>query len=141
VLNLLADLKTRFDLTYVFISHDLSVVESVSDRVAVMYFGRIVEFGPAARIFSRPRHPYTALLLASAPVPGRRNLQAEAETSELPDPTNPPPGCAFAPRCPRAKALCRRERPLLAQNRTDLTAAACHYPLSGGPNPGDRPDE
>ena len=140
VLNLLADLKSRFDLTYIFISHDLSVVESVSDRVAVMYFGRVVEFGAAAQIFTRPRHPYTALLLASAPVPGRRNLQAGAETSELPDPTNPPPGCAFAPRCPRAAELCRRDRPILARPGEDLSAAACHYPLSADAAADERPD-
>jgi peptide/nickel transport system ATP-binding protein len=106
-----------------------------------MYFGRVVEFGDAAQIFTRPRHPYTALLLRSAPVPGRRNLEAETETSELPDPTNPPPGCAFAPRCPHAKAQCRDVRPLLAQVAPNVSAVACHYPLSAETSHGDRPDE
>lgn len=128
VLNLLDGLKRAFGLTYVFISHDLSVVESVCDRVAVMYFGRIVELGSAREIFARPRHHYTALLMRSAPAPGRRGIQAEAEPAELPDPLNPPPGCAFASRCPRADATCRDRRPPLeaAGGRT----AACWHPLT-----------
>ena len=101
VLNILDGLKQRFGLTYVFISHDLSVVESVSDRVAVMYFGRIVEIGSSRAVFGRPRHPYTHLLLNSAPAPGRRSLAAEDAETELPDPYDPPPGCAFYARCPR----------------------------------------
>jgi len=128
VLNLLDGLKRYFGLTYVFISHDLSVVESVCDRVAVMYFGRIVELGSAREIFARPRHPYTALLMRSAPAPGRRGLQAEAEPAELPDPLNPPPGCAFASRCPRADAACRDQRPPLTA--VGDREAACWHPLT-----------
>jgi len=130
VLNLLDDLKRRFGLTYLFISHDLSVVESVSDRTAVMYFGRIVEFGSRDAVFGRPRHPYTRLLLDSAPVPGRRRVQAEERSTELPDPLNPPPGCAFAPRCPRAPAACRTVLPGLEAATGDTGhQAACLHPL------------
>lgn len=129
VLNLLSDLKDRFGLTYVFISHDLAVVESISDRVAVMYFGRIVELGDAASLFRAPRHPYTRLLLDSAPVPGKKKIKSEMDSAEVPDPLNPPPGCAFAPRCPRAKDLCRQERPPLEPKDGSGRSAACHYPL------------
>jgi len=128
VLNLLADLKREFGLTYLFISHDLSVVEAVSDRVAVMYFGAVVEIGAAERIFAKPRHPYTHLLAGSAPVVGRPLTPPEAKGTELPDPLNPPPGCSFAPRCPRATELCRRQDPELRQIEDDQFAA-CHHPL------------
>ncbi|MCP3054326.1 ABC transporter ATP-binding protein [Aurantimonas marianensis] len=113
VLNLLDDLKDRFGLTYVFISHDLSVVESVSDRVAVMYFGRIAEIGPARSVFAAPRHPYTDLLMRSAPAPGRHDLIPEDANTELPDPYNPPPGCAFHARCPNATDVCTSRHPPL----------------------------
>lgn len=136
VLNLLDDLKARFDLTYVFISHDLAVVESVSDRVLVMYFGRVVEAGTAATLFSRPLHPYTRLLLSSAPVPGRKGIGAEAEIAELPDPLAPPPGCAFAARCPQADELCRQTRPGLESDGE--TAYSCHHPRKGVPWPETR---
>jgi oligopeptide/dipeptide ABC transporter ATP-binding protein len=126
VLNLLADLKAEFALTYLFISHDLAVVEAVSDRIAVMYFGRIVELGPAEAVFARPRHPYTRLLAASAPTVGRA-LGETSDSGELPNPTDPPPGCAFASRCPRATDVCRTDRPPLAEIVTDH-AAACHHP-------------
>ena len=126
VLNLLADLKAELDLTYLFISHDLAVVEAVSDRIAVLYFGSVVETGPAESLFAAPRHPYTKLLADSAPVVGRP-LGGEAE-GELPDPLNPPPGCAFAGRCPRATHLCRRTRPALEHIEGDHFAA-CHHPI------------
>lgn len=131
VLNLLADLKAEFGLTYLFISHDLAVVEAVSDRVAVLYFGALVELGEAAQIFSAPRHPYTRLLADSAPVVGRPLRAPEARQTELPDPLNPPPGCAFAARCPLATDLCRSEVPKLR----DVAGAsvACHYPLPAAP--------
>jgi oligopeptide/dipeptide ABC transporter ATP-binding protein len=138
VLNLLDLLKAEFDLTYVFISHDLAVVESVSDRVMVMYFGRVVEQGPAAALFRQPLHPYTRLLLSSAPVPGRKGIGAEARIAELPDPLAPPPGCAFAARCPHASDLCRAEMPPLECDGE--TAYACHHPLKGAPWP-DTADE
>jgi len=128
VINLLAELRQALDLTYLFISHDLAVVEAVSDRVAVLYFGRIVELGQAADIFSAPRHPYTDLLARSAPVVGRPLAQAGGAAVELPDPLHPPPGCAFASRCPRAAVDCRDARPpiqALAENHE----AACFHTL------------
>ncbi|WP_029042477.1 ABC transporter ATP-binding protein [Cucumibacter marinus] len=129
VLNLLDDLKEKFGLTYIFISHDLSVVESVSDRVAVLYFGRIVEFGASSDLFAGPRHPYTHLLFNSAPVPGQKRVVAEESLAELPDPLNPPPGCAFAPRCPRAEPQCRGEAPALADAPSaPQHFAACYFP-------------
>ncbi len=128
VLNLLQKLKHQFGLTYVFISHDLSVIESVCDRVAVMYFGRIVEVGPAREVCSRPLHPYTALLMRSAPVPGRRRIDAEEGPTDLPDPINPPPGCAFASRCPRADEMCKEKLPPLTSAGSHL--AACFHPLN-----------
>ncbi|MGJ8605326.1 MAG: ABC transporter ATP-binding protein [Marivita sp.] len=128
VLNLLADLKAQFDLTYLFISHDLAVVEAVSDRIAVLYFGSVVEIGPAVDIFANPRHPYTRLLAQSAPVVGRPLAEPEATGTELPDPLNPPQGCAFAARCPRAQDRCRVEVPALA-TAGQAKDVACFYPL------------
>ena len=133
VLNILDGLKTRFGLTYVFISHDLSVVESVSDRVAVMYFGRVAEIGPAREIFAAPRHPYTHLLLKSAPVPGKRSLIPEDANTELPDPYNPPPGCAFHARCPRGTDICLAKHPALERvSGAAAHEAACHHPVDEG---------
>ena len=130
VLNILDDLKTRLGLTYVFISHDLSVVESISDRVAVMYFGHIVEIGPVAQVFARPRHPYTHLLLASAPAPGKRSLIPEDADTELPDPYNPPPGCPFYARCPRHGDICRTAfPPMEAAPGEPAHRAACYFPV------------
>ncbi|WP_417768189.1 ABC transporter ATP-binding protein [Stappia sp.] len=143
VLNILDGLKTRFGLTYVFISHDLSVVESVSDRVAVMYFGRVAEVGPAGQIFAAPRHPYTHLLLKSAPVPGRRSLIPEDANTELPDPYNPPPGCAFHARCPRGTDVCLATHPPLEPAAGAAAhETACHHPVdterqTGGNGRGD----
>lgn len=128
VLNLLTDLKTRFGLTYLFITHDLAVVEAVSERIVVLYFGAVVEIGRADRIFASPRHPYTSLLAESAPVVGRSLTSPEQKGTELPDPLNPPTGCAFAGRCPRATDLCRTREPELKQMGEDQLAA-CHYPL------------
>ena len=113
VLNLLADLQQRLGLSYILISHDLAVVERLSDRVAVMYFGRIVEMGRREAIYRAPRHPYTRLLLDSIPLPGRSAPPEDDTESELPDPYHPPPGCAFAGRCPLADDRCRQARPQL----------------------------
>ena len=127
VLNLLADLKSEFGLTYLFISHDLAVVEAVSNRVAVLYFGSVVEVGRAEDIFARPRHPYTKLLADSAPVVGRPLSAPEGKDSELPDPLNPPPGCAFRARCAFATEACAA-----APDLTDLDpshSVACFNPL------------
>ncbi len=127
VLNLLAELRRTFDLTYLFISHDLAVVEAISDRVVVLYFGRVVELGRAERIFSQPSHPYTALLAGSAPQVGRP-LKGEPATAELPDPLKPPPGCAFAARCRYADQHCRTAVPALTEVTQDH-AVACYHPL------------
>ena len=131
VVNLLADLRERRGLALLFIGHDLSVVRHLSDRVAVMYLGRIVEEAPAARLFQAPAHPYTQALLAQMPrlEPGRKRFAALP--GELPSPLRPPPGCAFHPRCPHAFGRCRTERPLL-QAVAPGQRAACHLHGAGG---------
>ena len=114
VLNLLVALQDRLKLSYLFVSHDLSVVQFLCDRVAVMYLGRVVETASAAELFARPQHPYTQSLLAAAPAidPRRRRTQAPLQ-GDVPSPSKPPPGCAFHTRCPRAEARCRSEVPVL----------------------------
>ncbi len=132
VLNLLSRLKAELGLTYLFISHDLAVVEAVSTRVMVLYFGAVVEIGPADQVFRHPRHPYTKLLADSAPVVGRPLTAPEQKGTELPDPLNPPPGCAFAARCPHATDICRTSDPALTEQGHEQFAA-CHRPLPGAP--------
>lgn len=127
VLNLLSDIKEKNELTYLFISHDLAVVEAVSDRVAVFYFGSLVEIGPAKEIFISPKHPYTKLLAASAPIVGKPLYKSDKE-QELPDPLNPPSGCAFASRCPRASKQCLKSAPTLSQ-QGESHFVACYSPL------------
>ncbi|MBL0174541.1 MAG: ABC transporter ATP-binding protein [Ignavibacteria bacterium] len=113
ILNLLMDLREEFHLTYLFISHDLHVVRHISDRIAVMYLGRIVEIGPAGRVGLEPLHPYTRALIGSAPVPDPRHGKAQALLSgDVPIPAAVPSGCAFHPRCPEAGPECARVRPL-----------------------------
>jgi len=127
ILNLLADLRRRLGLTYLFISHDLSVVEYISDRIAVMYLGEIVEIGPSARVFAAPRHPYTQALLSAVPEPHfpvRRELVVLE--GAVPSPANPPPGCRFHTRCPLAFDLCRQRKPALAAGPDPAWLAACH---------------
>jgi len=128
VLNLLSDLRARLRLTYLFISHDLAVVEAIAERVAVMYFGRVVETGPVEEVFAAPRHPYTRLLLDSAPAIGARTAASDDAPAELPDPTRPPPGCAFAGRCPRVQDDCRAAPPPL-RTLDAHRSAACLHPL------------
>ncbi len=111
ILNLMRDLQQRLGLTYLFISHDMSVVRHMSDRVAVMYLGRIVEQAPTEKLFEEPLHPYTRLLLQTIPKLDRPRRSREAATGEVPSPIDPPSGCAFHPRCPLANARCRSERP------------------------------
>lgn len=114
VLNLMVRLQRDLGLTYVFISHDLSVVQYISDTVAVMYLGRIVERGPVDRIFSAPAHPYTRALVAAIPEPDpRRRRETVPLEGETPSPVSPPPGCAFHPRCPFAIEACRADVPPL----------------------------
>ena len=126
VLNLLLDLKDEFNLTYVFISHDLDVVRFISDRVLVMYLGRVAEIGPAKRVLSEARHPYSQALLASVPTmdPARRTAEAPL-TGDPPNPINPPSGCRFHPRCRIAEDVCRTREPLLVDKGGDQWVA-CH---------------
>ena len=134
VVNLLDDLKQRLGLTYLFIAHDLAMVRHISDRVAVMYLGRIVELGSRDDIFQRPLHPYTQALLSAIPIPDpeqEARRQRVVLEGDVPSPSHPPPGCHFHPRCPLATDLCKREDPELR----DLGVAsaphqvACHHAL------------
>jgi peptide/nickel transport system ATP-binding protein len=114
VLNLLLELQQRLHLTYLFVAHDLGVVRHISDRVAVMYVGQLVEMAPAPSLFRRPRHPYTAALMKAVPVPDPRVPSGDiALQGEVPNPANPPTGCYFHPRCPFAVEVCRTETPEL----------------------------
>ncbi|GJD50431.1 Oligopeptide transport ATP-binding protein OppF [Methylobacterium crusticola] len=135
VLNLLADLKREFGLTYMFISHDLNVVRFMSDRVMVMYLGRIAEIGPADAILAAPRHPYTAALLASQPStdPDAR-LDEAPLTGDPPNPINPPPGCRFHTRCRFAAEVCRTREPAL-DPVAPAHFAACHMAVPGSGHP------
>jgi len=113
VLNLFMELRERLGLTYLFISHNLAVVEHLSDRVAIMYLGRLVEVAPAEELFRRPSHPYTQALLAEVPTLDAARRTYKPIAGELPSPLDPPAGCAFHPRCPHAFARCKVERPAL----------------------------
>ncbi len=126
ILNLLQDLKRRLGLTMLFISHDLRVVEHLSDRVAIMYLGRVVEIGPRDQVYGDPRHPYTKALLSAVPVPDpRRQHERIVVTGDLPSPVDPPSGCAFHPRCPHAVQVCPKVVPPLERGRSGR-AVACH---------------
>ena len=127
VINLLEDLKREFELSYLFISHDLSVVEHVSDRIAVMYLGRIVETAEGNSLWKRPLHPYTQALISAVPVPDPTATSRRVVLQgDLPSPLNPPTGCRFHTRCPYATELCRQSEPQL--RRVDGThQMACHY--------------
>ena len=133
ILNLLADLQKDLNLTLIFISHDLSVVRHVSDRIAVMYLGKLVEIAPASDLFERARHPYTRALLSAIPVPDP-DFDSEREqiilSGDPPSPVEPPSGCHFHPRCPRAESRCATEEPTLIPRLTDAQdhRAACHFP-------------
>ena len=135
VVNLLEDLQEELDLTYVMIAHDLSVVRHVSDRVAVMYLGKIVESGDRDDLYERPRHPYTVAMLSAVPVPDtsrRQNRERIRLEGDVPSPINPPPGCRFHTRCWKAQEICRTEEPPLLQ-----IGAGRHQRAQGGvPLPG-----
>ena len=133
ILNLLEDMKDRYGLTLIFIAHDLAVVKNVSDRVVVMYLGKICEVAPPDGLYARPAHPYTAALLSAIPVPdptGPRRGARPRSAGELPSPMAPPSGCRFRTRCPRAEARCAAEEPVLRAvlGSTDHYVA-CHFPL------------
>jgi peptide/nickel transport system ATP-binding protein len=128
ILNLLEDMKARYGLTLVFIAHDLAVVKNVSDRVVVMYLGKICEVAPPDQLYANPAHPYTRILLASIPEPDPlRPIPTDAIAGDLPSPINPPSGCRFRTRCPKAQDLCATEEPQIREIRTGQYVA-CHYP-------------
>lgn len=133
VLNLLLDLKAEFGLTYLFISHDLNVVQYISDQVMVMYLGKVVEMGPVAAVYAQPAHPYTRALLASMPsMDPRQRTQAAPIVGDPPSPIDPPSGCRFRTRCPHALAACADGEPLLRAAGSDGHRVACHLTLTGG---------
>jgi len=131
ILNLLEDMKQRYGLTLVFIAHDLAVVRNVSDRVAVMYLGKMCEIAPSGRLYAEPAHPYTNALLSSIPVPNpeiRPSPQDRLLGGEFPSPVDPPSGCRFRTRCPRAQDVCAQEEPQIRELSPDHFVA-CHFPV------------
>jgi len=136
VINLLEDLQNEFKLTYLFIAHDLSVVRHVSDRVGVMYLGKVVELADARRLYAEPKHPYTGALLSAIPVPDPDTAQQRERVillGDVPSPIDPPSGCRFHPRCPKAQERCVHEEPPL-ESKAGGDLAACHFPLEPGEN-------
>ena len=128
VLNLMKELQERHGLSYLFISHDLAVVNHLVDRVAVLYLGRLVEVGDRDHVFDAPSHPYTQALLHAVPRIGRKRARGQTIKGEMPSPLHPPPGCVFHPRCPKAADICRHEIPqLLPAPGRDGQRAACHF--------------
>jgi oligopeptide/dipeptide ABC transporter ATP-binding protein len=139
VINLLADLQKEFGLTYIFIAHDLSVVRYVSNRVGVMYLGKMTEVASADTLFSVPRHPYTGALLSAVPLPDPDQSAAREQVvlvGDVPSPIAPPSGCRFHPRCPKAASVCVAEDPVLEPRLGDGPdhVAACHLPMAEGEN-------
>ncbi len=136
ILNLLGKLKHEFSLSYLFIAHNLNVVKYISDRIAVMYLGKIVEIGPAEHIFAQPRHPYTRSLMEALPAthPSRRKTMRTLLQGDLPDPASPPQGCRFHPRCRFATDICRTSVPVL-QKSLDAHWTACHHSDTLSPYP------
>ena len=132
IINLLMDLKEKLNLTMLFISHDLRVVQYLSDRVMVMYLGRVVEMGPAEDLFQHPAHPYTQILIQAAPVIDTKHKEREYEIrGETPSPIDIPRGCAFHPRCPFATEKCRTAEPVMTEDANGRMVK-CHYPLVDG---------
>jgi oligopeptide/dipeptide ABC transporter ATP-binding protein len=145
ILNLLGDLQEEFNLTYLFIAHDLSVVKHVSDRVAVMYLGKIVEMADGGHLYREPKHPYTGALLSAVPMADpdlARQKRRIILQGDVPSPIDPPSGCRFHPRCPQSRAIAKADgidgpHPRCVQEEPELTShspaqrAACHFPLEG----------
>jgi oligopeptide/dipeptide ABC transporter ATP-binding protein len=130
VINLLDELQDEFGLSYVFVAHDLSVVRHVSDRIAVMYLGKVMELSPSEELYTKPIHPYTSALLAAIPIPDpeeNRRRERTIPSGEVPSPIDPPKGCRFASRCPRATDVCRDVEPQLSEYANGHVAA-CHHP-------------
>jgi peptide/nickel transport system ATP-binding protein len=138
ILNLLEDMKARYGLTLIFIAHDLAVVKNVSDRVAVMYLGKVCEVGPPDTLYEHPAHHYTAALLSAIPIPDpeAERIQAGGIGGELPSPMDPPSGCRFRTRCPAAQDRCAAEEPLMREVAAGQYVA-CHFPRIGGEAPAD----
>ncbi len=135
IINLLEDLQEEFQLTYIFVAHDLSVVRHVADRIAVMYLGKIVEIGPAEAVYNTPIHPYTQALLSAVPIPDPRANAARKQIileGDVPSPADPPPACRFHTRCPRATEICSQDEPPLIDHG-GKHFAACHHPLDREP--------
>ena len=135
IINLLDDLQDEFKLTYLFVSHDLSVVRHVSDRIAVMYLGKLMEISPSEELYTKPIHPYTFALLSAIPIPDpneNRERERIVVGGEPPNPIDPPSGCVFHPRCPRATDICHEIEPPLARYPNGHLAA-CHHPMNVSP--------
>jgi oligopeptide/dipeptide ABC transporter ATP-binding protein len=137
ILNLLADLQAEFGLSYLFIAHNLSVVRHISDRVAVMYLGKLAETGYTRDVYDSVRHPYSAALLSAAPAADPDQAAARQRvilTGDVPSPIDPPPACRFHPRCPKAQELCSRDEPPLEvkPGDPDTHRTACHFPVQPG---------
>lgn len=133
ILNLIEDLKARFDLTVVFIAHDLGVVKAISDRVLIMYLGKVCEFGDPDVVYARPAHPYTRALLDSVPAPDpARPFRGPAPAGDVPSPLAPPSGCRFRGRCPRAQARCAEEEPVLTETSPGRVRRLPLPPCRGG---------
>jgi peptide/nickel transport system ATP-binding protein len=148
ILNLLEDMKQRYQLTMIFVAHNLAVVKNISDRVAVMYLGKLCEIGETSAVYSQPAHPYTRALLASIPEIDSNAGAADnipLLQGELPSPANPPSGCRFRTRCPKASVLCAEQEPMM--RAVDAGASdsdhfvACHFPIAPGENWTDRPGD
>ena len=132
IINLLDDLQEEFKLTYLFVAHDLSVVRHVSDRIAVMYLGKLMELSPSEELYTKPIHPYTFALLSAIPIPDpqeNRDRERIVVSGEPPNPIDPPSGCVFHPRCPRSTDICKEIEPPLTRYPSGHVAA-CHHPLN-----------
>ncbi len=128
ILRLLIELQKQFELSYMLITHNIAVAQYMSDTMAVMYAGSLVEYGPTRTVITKPRHPYTIALITSAPIPDpeRRNLLQAEIRGEVPSAINPPPGCRFNPRCPFAESVCTKDNPILAEVSSGHFVA-CHF--------------
>lgn len=132
IINLLIDLQREFNLSYLFIAHDLAVVKHISDRIVIMYLGKIVESGDSQEIYNHPKHPYTQSLISAIPVPDPHNKsERQVLTGDVPSPINPPSGCSFHPRCPHVQDECKHNEPQLRATSSATQNIACHFDVIG----------